>query len=379
LNVSRQREFNYLIPSREIFTEKQEILIFGHPNDPGNGISYTTVSKIKQQLIINRIGLCEAKLGPKSFGAPVIDNRGNLIGINASSDATRASCIFSTTLLNDTNWIDVNVSPTEIKKHPSIKNAFTPEIWQGMFRLQWNEADQAARLFSSAIRKNPNMALLYVLRGQSRYLYHNLPGCTEDFDHYLKLISTGYITLYLQGMHLLAQNKKQEAYQKFQSCLNQKPNFAPALVEKGKIELYQRRNGTEALRNFASAIAADTLFSDGYYERAKLSYQNEITSRTIEHDLNKAIELNPDLPGVYTLRGNLRLRAENYLQALSDYDKAIEKDAKDMHAYFSRGIVNYNIGMKDKACKDWEKAGSLGHFKAVKFMSEYCNSGSRSY
>ena len=54
-------------------------------------------------------------------------------------------------------------------------------------------------------------------------------------------------------------------------------------------------------------------------------------------DFNKAIELKPQLAGVYNNRGRAYDKLGNYQQAINDFNKAIHLDPKDAMAYISRG------------------------------------------
>ena len=95
-------------------------------------------------------------------------------------------------------------------------------------------------------------------------------------------------------------------------------------------------------------------------------------------DINKTIYLDPDMPGIYTIRGVIKSSDQNFLSAINDFDKAIEKDVNDLHAYFNRGLAHYNIGLNQKACDDWSKAGKLGKFEAYRYITRYCKNVKRS-
>jgi tetratricopeptide (TPR) repeat protein len=140
-----------------------------------------------------------------------------------------------------------------------------------------------------------------------------------------------------------------------------------------------KRNFEAAFADYLSAISNDTTYGEGYYEKARFVLQHFEDKRSAEKDINNAIRLNPDLPGIFVIRGTMRIESQNYLQSITDFDEALKRDRNDMSALFNRGIANYNLGMKDNACKDWQRATDLGHFKAVKYISRYCATGNRKY
>ncbi len=58
----------------------------------------------------------------------------------------------------------------------------------------------------------------------------------------------------------------------------------------------------------------------------------------------------------YNNRGNAKVDLGLKEQALKDYDKAIELDPNDADAYNNRGNAKNNLGLNIQAIKDFEKA-----------------------
>jgi tetratricopeptide (TPR) repeat protein len=60
-------------------------------------------------------------------------------------------------------------------------------------------------------------------------------------------------------------------------------------------------------------------------------------------DLNAAIELDPDNPELYTLRGQMYLYLYEWDSSLADYNHAIELDPDYADAYYYRAVLYYSI------------------------------------
>lgn len=60
-------------------------------------------------------------------------------------------------------------------------------------------------------------------------------------------------------------------------------------------------------------------------------------------DVTAAIELEPENPELYTLRGQMYLYLYEWDSVLNDYNKAIGLDPQYPDAYFYRGILYYSI------------------------------------
>ncbi len=55
-----------------------------------------------------------------------------------------------------------------------------------------------------------------------------------------------------------------------------------------------------------------------------------------------------------------------------DYSKAIILKTDFAEAYYKRGILNLELKKNNFACKDWQKASSLGYTSADSLIQEHC-------
>jgi len=166
---------------------------------------------------------------------------------------------------------------------------------------------------------------------------------------------------------------KEQALKYFRLTLRRKSDYIPAKVENARLEWKLNNKIQFAFNEFNDIIDADSTNGIAYYERARLSMQYSSNREMAFEDINKAVYLNPSLPGVFSLRGVMKLSNSDFLSAIDDFTKAIDYDPGDVHAYFNRGIAFFNIGMKKSACSDWQKAGELGNYTAFRYISRYCS------
>ena len=76
-------------------------------------------------------------------------------------------------------------------------------------------------------------------------------------------------------------------------------------------------------------------------------------------DFNRAIELNPNDAHAYGNRGNFYSELGQYERAIEDYDKAIELDIFDPTTYYNRGNSYSDLGQYQRAIEDYDKAIEL--------------------
>ena len=73
----------------------------------------------------------------------------------------------------------------------------------------------------------------------------------------------------------------------------------------------------------------------------------------------RALELKPDLPEVYTNRGNVYRGIDEIDKAIEDYNSATELDPNDANAYNNRGNAYFDKNEVDKAIEDYNTAIEL--------------------
>ena len=375
----KTREFTYLIPSKQITRENQDVLIFGHPSDMEDGMAIENIKEFKYQLFLGRISKLTGSMSAKSDGAPVINNKGELVGIVEAYSKDSPPLSVCPNIINDTNWVNINLPVHLIKHNPVLKSKMNQYFNEGLYYLSAENYERSARAFSNYLKLIKDDPVIYALRGHARFMYKNTFGCKEDLTLSKRMDHHGYLPFYFEGLHYLEDNKKEEALLNFTICLDKKPNFSYALVERGRLREVLNKDLEKAFNDFIEATEVDTVYGAGFYEKARFILKYYDDKNVANYDIDKAIDLDPGLPGVYSIRGMMRINNENYLAAIQDLETALTKDPNDIPALFNKGIAEYNLGMKDKACKDWEKAGTLGHYKSIKYLSRYCTGSDRKY
>ena len=156
------------------------------------------------------------------------------------------------------------------------------------------------------------------------------------------------------------------------------PNFETSKEEyyfdKG-VECYNSGNLIGSLINWTIVIKINPKDPNSYYSRAIV--KNELhTWKSAIKDYDKAIEIAPDFISALTNRGSVKDENGNYKEAIEDYNKVINIEKVDLEnkqmAYYNKGNSEYNLGNKENACIDWEKAYKLGAEYALERINEKC-------
>jgi tetratricopeptide (TPR) repeat protein len=87
---------------------------------------------------------------------------------------------------------------------------------------------------------------------------------------------------------------------------------------------------------------------------------------------SKSIQINPEYYKAFLNRAYAYARIEHYSEALADFDSAIDINPSLGEAYLGKGSCYHFLGIKEKACKYWNQAYSLGNGQALLMMDRFC-------
>jgi len=130
----------------------------------------------------------------------------------------------------------------------------------------------------------------------------------------------------------------------------------------------------QAIKLFSKVIEKEPNHNDVY-----LAYYNRAISKMFLEDykgaildFDMAVLRNSTYLNIFLNRGTAKKRLKDYVGAIADYSFVIAKDSLRADAFYNRGLV-YNLTDKGtEACKDWDKASSLGLKEAANAISQYC-------
>ena len=109
-----------------------------------------------------------------------------------------------------------------------------------------------------------------------------------------------------------------------------------------------------------SSKTDDKLLFEAYYFRSILNLENGNIKQALS-DISYAIELEPENPETYKIRGNLYRLLNQHDKAKQDLDKAISLGSIDKDIYFYRGLSNLNLDDKKDAISDFSRFLVLSH------------------
>jgi len=225
-------------------------------------------------------------------------------------------------------WLNVVKS-----KNPNSELAYN---YLGVFEYERQNTEKAIYYFTKGIEFNSNYDQPFSNRATIRRQQGNYTGAIEDFNHVLTLYPNNYDVLYSRGL-----------------TYTQMGAFDKAIIDFDKLISIQTNNW-EALN---ARGYAHYLF--GNFDKAL-------------NDYNQALLYNQEAFIVYENLGLLYFKKVDYEKALVAFNQVISLKHDYSQAYSNRASCHFMLNQVDLACKDWEKAYSLGMNDVENLIVKYC-------
>lgn len=202
---------------------------------------------------------------------------------------------------------------------------------------------EAVKLYSKAIKYDRENPILFFNRGAAYVFLEEYKEALSDINIAIKMKPDSAEMYYYKGYCLAELFKYNAAIEAYNKAISLKPDYAAAIYNrgaaKGELNRYE-----EGMQDFKIALEKEPELVDGQINLA-LSY----------------------------------LGLKEYDEAIKGFDQVIaSRDANLGKAYFYRGEAKYEIGNKEEACLDYQKALNLGYETADVNIKNLCGSNKKS-
>ncbi len=383
----------------------------GHPIDKFNATENTVLP--------GRINGVWLRVTPTSLpgtsGGPVVDAKGEVIGINVAGSGPIAYAIASN-VLKELLKQSGPVEPLAQwqKRDPIRASTYLIKASSAFYNADYAGAIDALDKFIVLNPMYANIDAIYNNRGHARTLLghskfekdaakaaqEDYPAAIQDLDKAISLNSvnvTAYAnrghakTLFghsewISGRTAEARQYYRAAIEDFDKAMGTHPKF-PAYAARGTVRVAlgisetNRGRPTEAqqyyhaaiedfneailydrydtyayiIRGYTKICLADFEADKGNMEDARNLYESAIT----DTDTKSAAQLDTKNPYAYHTLGVAKAKLDDYTAAIDDFSKAISLKLDFAEAYYNRAVAKKMLGQKDAAKVDFKKAKEL--------------------
>ena len=229
-----------------------------------------------------------------------------------------------------------------------------PYLYRAIAKIQLSDYRGAELDCDNAIANNPFMPGAYYTRGFVYRQLGNYQKAVDDYTSALQFAPENKTYMLMRADALVQLEQYEQALSDIEFLIKREPHTASLYFEKGIISL-STKDTLVALDCFTKTTELD---SQNPANWSALGHVNLLLER--DNDallaLTKAINLGSKWAGDYINRGIIFYRNHNYRGAISDYDKAVEKDPQNSQCYYNRGLLRQEVGDLNRALEDFNKA-----------------------
>ncbi len=225
---------------------------------------------------------------------------------------------------------------------------------QGIAHYHKGKYEQAIKLFSQAIKINPEYSSAYNSRGDAYYRLRDYKKSQEDSSAAISHNPKDANAYYDRAFTLYSLGKYKDAIADYNRAIKLNPSDENAYYGRG-LAHYEIKQKKQAIADVNQAIKINPKFAFAYVHRGRLHRERGEKIKAIQ-DFDKAIKLNPKYTEAYYQRGKTHYAVNDKLRAKKDFTKVIELDSQYVEAYIARGNVYSDLGYPKQAYQDYQKA-----------------------
>ena len=296
----------------------ETVYVAGNPRGLEGTFSDGIISSRRDQYAKERLQMT-APISPGSSGGPVLNSKGEVIGISFMTLVGGQNLNFAIPSRYLTELLTESTPAKPLAEGNRSISAETYFTW-GNTKYYLGDYKGAIADYDSAIRLKPDYAGAYYNRGLAKGMLGQHFAAIADYDSAIRL----------------------------------KPDDANAYNNRGIVKSNLGQHFA-AIADFDSAIRLKPDDADVYYNRGT------VKSNLGQHlaaiaDYDSTIRLNPDHADAYNNRGIAKRALGQHFAAIADYDIAIRLKPDYATAYYNRGLAKSKLGQHSAAITDFDIA-----------------------
>lgn len=250
-----------------------------------------------------------------------------------------------------------------------------PECWSnlGLVYMQLNEKGMAQQCWEKVINLNPKNISAWINRGELAYsMNHNIEGARswkEACKIDPKLIPK-WVTAYHEGNIAFSKGDLVGALARFEDAIHWDPEYSEPWIGKA---LCEKKSGniSLALECFNEALERDSRNLNAWFNRGNILLEMNRKAEA-QSSWKEAFLIDPSVrvPWVVAFdEGSRFLAANQYHDAITHFQRAVNLLPEFPEAWFRMGMVYRVIGQADDARKCWVRVLELNPLHGLAAMN----------
>jgi len=248
---------------------------------------------------------------------------------------------------------------------------------RGIYEQELKQWGKSIADFTEVLRINPETYVVYKIRGISYFHAKMYPQAVDDFSRYLQRDTADNEIIASRGMAYMSNGQHLEAALDFARSGNKHMLDYKHLVT--LLDSVLQKGDTTTVLSYLNQLTLSVpVFTEGYCLKMKILLGQQ-DWKAINKDIDWAIrnrraDVNPKYHSyLLTIKGITSRRGNQYEEAITRLNEAIEYDKHNALAFLERGKVMLATGKNNRAITDLKKALSLGEGEAQQILNEIEN------
>jgi tetratricopeptide (TPR) repeat protein len=268
----------------------------------------------------------------------------------------------------------------KLESHVAWKGLWKEKEWYSTYDKALQEALylkstgaylEAINHLNDLEKKGFKKTLVYQYLAEIYLVSGNKKAALEALEKSINSNSRNLETLKLRIDLLTSNEEFKKAQQDCNRLLKQAPDEFDYYLIAGRIEsrLGEYESAVKKVKFYLELYPlspeANNELGEIHFDKGK--YINALSS------FNRTLELDKSNAGYYYNRGRTYAATKTYKYAERDFSMALDLNPMDPDTWFSKGIIDAELGNTDTACFDFKKAFQYGKYEAKKYIDRLCS------
>ena len=324
------------------------VYVAGNPKGLEGTFSDGIISSRRDRYTQERLQMT-APISPGSSGGPVLNRRGEVIGVSFMTLEGGQNLNFAIPSNYLKKLLNQSKRPEPLSQGKQSISAETHFV-RGNTEYHLGNYHGAMAYYTLAILSKADFVKAYYNRAVVKVILGQYRSAVDDYNKIIQLVPDNADVYYNRGnaRHYLGQYSG--AIADYNKAIHLRPDYAEAYYGRGFARRILRQY-YGAITDYDKAIQLKPDFAEAYYFRGAAKAElNQYFAAISDYTL--AIRLKPDYPLAYYERGIVKTKLDQYRAAIADLDKAIQLKPDLRYAYALRGTSKGILGQTWEAKQD---------------------------
>ena len=358
-----RKEINSIKLNKNLPSIAEQILVIGSPMGLEQTVSEGIISSIREIPAVGNFFQISAPISPGSSGSPVINLKGQAIGV-ATFQFLRGQNLNFAVAGESVLKLKPTGPALAISRWTFNNSLEQPELAEELCRQGYSfsingEDQKALQFFRQAIEKDPKNTMAWNGLGYCHVGLNNPQAAIKAYQQAIKTDPTDATLHFNLANYYIKLGRLQEAIDSYQQVIALNPIFEPAYFRLGVIytQLDRLDEGKTAFEEVIrlNPNAAPAYFNIGI-AYTKLGHYHEAINANKE-----ALRIKPDFAQAYNNMGLVYAKLGQPLDEVKAYKEAIRVEPEYVSAHFNLGTAMLQKG---------DKTGALDEYKILKILDK---------